>query len=235
MNKKSPTPLRLLPFSISHFPSRLKDPMSGLTHFIGFLLSIAALVVLIVKGVKINSPWHIVTYSIFGSGLILLYLASTLYHWIPIHGRGERILRRLDHIMIFVLIAASYTPVCLIPLRGGWGWSIFGVVWGIAILGILFKVFYIHAPDWLAATIYVGLGWMALIAIVPLVSRLQVPALIWLFLGGIFYSVGAIIYAIEKPRLWPNVFGAHDLFHILVMLGSGAHFWLMYRYIADMV
>lgn len=230
--KLKTSPLKLLSQFI---PKYFKDPMSGLTHFIGVILAIIALVALVIRGVQLNSVWHIVSYSIFGAGLILLYMASTLYHWIPVKGRAERCLKRIDHIMIFVLIAASYTPICLIPLRGAWGWSLFGVVWGITVLGVLLKIFYIHAPDWLAAAIYVGMGWLALIAIYPLVTTLQPKALMWLFIGGIFYTIGAVIYSLEKPKLWPNWFGAHDLFHIFVLLGSASHFWLMYRFISEFV
>ncbi len=222
---------RLLLFIDRYF----KDPMSGLTHFIGFVLAIVALLVLIVLGVRLESTWHIVSYSIFGAGLVLLYLASTLYHWIPVSGKAEKYLRKIDHIMIFVLIAASYTPICLIPLRGAWGWSLFGVVWGITAVGVLIKIFYIKAPDWLAATIYVGMGWLAMIAIYPLVTTLQPQAIFWLFAGGVFYTVGAAVFALEWPKLWPKVFGSHDLFHIFVLLGSASHFWLMYRFISEFV
>ncbi|MFQ6605921.1 MAG: hemolysin III family protein [Fidelibacterota bacterium] len=221
------------PSRLKEFYHSLKDPMSGLTHFIGLLLAMVALVVLLIQAIQLQSVWHIVSYAIFGAGLILLYSASTLYHWIPVTGKAERILRKVDHIMIFVLIAASYTPVCLIPLRGPWGWSIFGVVWSIAFAGIALKILYIHAPDWLAATIYLGMGWLALVAIYPLIMTLQPKALFWLFAGGIFYSVGALIFALEKPRMWPSIFGSHDLFHILVMAGSASHFWFIHHYISQ--
>lgn len=208
-----------------------KDPMSGLTHFVGALLAIAGLVVLVVKASLLGKPWHIVSYSIFGAGMILLYTASTLYHWIPVNGKAERALQKMDHIMIYVLIAATYTPVCLIPLRGGWGWSLFGVAWGIATVGILLKIFWNDAPRWFSPVIYVLIGWTVIIGIVPLVQTLQPGAVAWLFAGGISYTVGVVIFATNRPRLIPAIFGAHELFHVLVMFGTFSHFWVMYRYI----
>lgn len=210
---------------------KLKDPLSGLTHFIAALLAVVALTVLVVKASHEATVWHIVSYAIFGAGLILLYTASTLYHWIPGSKKVEDFLKRLDHMMIFVLIAASYTPVCLIPLRGTWGWSLLGIVWTIALMGILLKIYWLHAPRWFNALIYMAMGWLALVGIWPLTQTLQPAALIWLFAGGLFYTIGAIIYAIDKPNPWPTIFGSHEIFHVLTMLGSGAHFWLMYNYI----
>ncbi len=151
----------------------LKDPMSGLTHVIGAILSVVALILLIVKAVNPVDPWKIVSFSIFGTGLFLLYTASTLYHWIPVTGRVESILKRLDHMMIYVLIAATYTPICLIPLRGPWGWSLFGVIWGLAIFGILWKLFQFKFPNWFSTIYYVFMGWLSIIAIWPLILHLQ--------------------------------------------------------------
>ncbi len=121
--------------------SRLRDPMSGLTHCIGALLAVLGTVLLILRSVNPAMPWHIVTFSIFGGGMILLYTASTLYHWLPVSEKWVRFLRRVDHSMIFFYIAATYTPICLITLRGPWGWSLFGVIWGLAIGGIFMKIF----------------------------------------------------------------------------------------------
>lgn len=213
------------------FLKKLKDPLSGLTHFIAALLAVVALTVLVIKASYEATVWHIVSYAIFGAGLVLLYTASTLYHWIPASKKVEDFLRRLDHMMIFVLIAGSYTPVCLVPLRGAWGWSLLGVVWGIALLGILLKIYWLHAPRWFNAVVYVAMGWLALIGIWPMMQTLQPGAMVWLFAGGLLYTLGAVIYALEKPNPWPAVFGSHEIFHVLTMLGSGAHFWLMYHYI----
>ncbi len=210
----------------------LRDPVSGLTHFIGALLAVAGLVALIVEASNPLRPWHLTTYVVFGIGMILLYTASTLYHWLPLSQEGTVKLKRLDHMMIFVLIAATYTPICLIPLRGSWGWSIFGAVWTVALLGIVFKIFWIHAPRWLATSLYIGMGWIAVVGIVPLVRTLQPGALFWLFAGGVLYTVGGVIYALKRPDPIPHVFGFHEVFHIFVMLGTAAHFWTVYRYVS---
>ncbi|MEC9274386.1 MAG: hemolysin III family protein [Candidatus Neomarinimicrobiota bacterium] len=209
----------------------LKDPMSGLTHSIGAILSIVALVLLILKAVNPVDPWKIVSFSIFGTGLFLLYTASTLYHWIPVSDRAESILKRFDHIMIYVLIASTYTPICLIPLRGPWGWSLFGVVWGLAVFGILWKLFQFKFSNWFSTVYYVFMGWLCIIAIWPLFTHLQMGALIWLFIGGIFYSVGVVFYALDRRKSPLKGFGFHEIWHILVMAGSFSHFWVMYKYV----
>ncbi|PLX43791.1 MAG: hemolysin [Deltaproteobacteria bacterium] len=213
---------------------RLREPVNGLTHAIGVALSIAGLVFLILKSVDPVKVWHIVTFSIFGAGLILLYLASTLYHWLPLGADGIRRLRKLDHSMIFFLIAATYTPICLIPLRGGWGWSIFGVVWGLALIGTTIKLAFTSTPRLLSTSIYLLMGWVVIVAIYPLSTAIQTGALVWLFIGGLLYSIGAVIYALKRPNLIPNVLGFHELFHIFVVLGSLSHFWVMYNYVSTL-
>jgi len=210
---------------------KLKDPMSGLTHCIGAFFALVGLVLLIYKATDPVKPWHIVTFSIFGSSMIALYTASTLYHWLPLSEKGTERLRKWDHMMIFVLIAATYTPVCLIPLRGAWGWSLFGGIWGFATLGVFMKFFWLNAPRWFATMVYIMMGWLALVAIVPLVRILQPGGLVWLFAGGFFYTVGAVIYGLKRPDPWPRLMGFHEIFHIFVMLGSFSHFWMMYRYV----
>jgi len=217
---------------ITRVVGSLKDPVSGLTHFIGALLAVAGLVALIMEASNPLRPWHLTTFIVFGAGMILLYTASTLYHWLPLSEEGTLKLKRFDHMMIFVLIAATYTPICLVPLRGAWGWSIFGTVWSVAIFGIVFKIFWIHAPRWLTTLLYIGMGWIAVVGIVPLVRTLQTGALVWLFAGGVLYTIGGIIYALKRPDPIPQVFGFHEVFHIFVMLGTAAHFWTVYRYVS---
>lgn len=209
---------------------RVNDPISGLTHFIGALLSIAGLVLLVVFAALRATAWHVVSFSIFGASLILLYSASTLYHWLPLKPRGREILRKIDHMMIYVLIAGTYTPICLVAIRGGWGWSLFGSIWGLAILGIILKAFWMNAPRWLYTSFYVFMGWLAAIAFYPLVQAISWQGLFWLISGGILYSVGAVIYALKKPSFSSN-FGFHEIFHIFVMAGSLSHFILMWRFI----
>jgi len=211
-------------------PLRLNDPISGLTHFIGALFSVAGLVLLVVYGAKYGTAWHVVSFSIFGASLILLYSASTLYHWLPLKPPAREILRKIDHMMIYVLIAGTYTPICLIPIRGGWGWSLFGSIWGLAILGIILKIFWMNAPRWLYTSFYVFMGWLAVIAFYPLVIAISWSGLFWLVAGGVLYSLGAVIYGLKKPSITPN-FGFHEIFHLFVMAGSLSHFILMWFFI----
>lgn len=210
----------------------LRDPMNGLTHFVGFLLAIIGLFFLLGKVYHPTSLPHLVTFSIFGIGMIMLFLASTLYHWLPLSEGGVRRLRRLDHCMIFLYIAATYTPICVIALKGGWGWSLLGCVWAMAFGGIFLKFFWLGAPRWLSTSIYLGMGWLVVVGIWPLVQALQTGALLWLVAGGLAYSVGAVIYALKKPDPWPGILGFHEIFHLFVMLGSFCHFWVMYEYIS---
>lgn len=209
----------------------LRDPVSGLTHCIGAALAVLATVLLIVRSVNPALPWHIVTFSIFGGGMILLYTASTLYHWLPVSEYWVGVLRRVDHSMIFFYIAATYTPICLIPLRGPWGWSMFGGVWGLALAGILMKVFWMNAPRKLSTGIYLAMGWLVLVGIYPLVRTMSPASLAWLVAGGLVYSVGAVIYAIKWPDPFPRHFGFHEIFHLFVIGGSFCHFVVMYWYV----
>lgn len=219
---------------IARFLKILRDPVSGLTHLAGFLLSIAGLVLLVTYAAIDATSWHVMAFSIFGASLILLYGASAMYHLLPVSERGVSILRRIDHIMIFILIAGTYTPVCLIPLRGGWGWSLFGIVWGFAIAGVFIKLFWMNAPRWLYTGIYLVMGWMVLVAIYPLIKVLPTGALAWLAAGGLFYTVGAVIYATKRPNLIPGVFGFHEIWHLFVMAGSFSHWWVMMNFILPM-
>src|SRR2546427_4665384 len=198
-----------------------KAPASCCSHFLGVVLSITGLVTLLVE--SRGDPWRIVGFSIYGASLILLYSASNIYHWQALSPRGEDILKRLDHVAIFVLIAGSYTPVCLVTLRGGWGWSVFGVVWGLAVVGVTLKLFFEHLPRWLSTALYVGMGWMAVIAIVPLVQILPVSGMMWLVTGGVLYTLGAVGYAGEWPNPVPRGFGFHGVFPIFVPAGSILH------------
>jgi hemolysin III len=166
----------------------LKDPMSGLTHVIGAILSVIGFIMLIQRAIDPFDPWKVATFSVFGSGLFLLYTASTLYHWIPVSGRMESILKRLDHMMIYILIASTYTPICLIPLRGPWGWSLFGIIWSLALFGILWKLFQFKFSNWFSTVYYVFMGWISMVAFWPLIQTLQIGAIVWLFAGGLFYT-----------------------------------------------
>lgn len=207
------------------------EPMSGLTHFIGFLLAVAGLVVLTVFASMEGSVWHIVSFSIFGASMVVLYAASTVYHFFPITSKFKHSLRRLDEAMVYVLIAGTYTPLCLVPLRGGWGWSLFGIVWGFAFLGMILKVCNISLPKWASLALYLGMGWIAVIAFVPLRMHMPSMGLFLLFLGGILYTLGVIAFAFGHIRFLGKWFGLHEVFHIMVMLGSLTHFVLIFYYL----
>lgn len=210
---------------------KLKDPVSGLTHLAGALASVAALVVLVVLAVRDGTAWHVVAFAIFGASLILLYTASSLYHLLPLSERGSRVLRRLDHIMIFLLIAGTYTPICLIPLRGEWGWSLLVSVWTLALAGIFLKLFWLQAPRWLSTGIYLFMGWLIVVATWPLIQTIPPGGMIWMAIGGLSYTIGAVIYGLKRPNPIPGVLGFHEIFHLFVIAGSFAHFWMMLRYI----
>ncbi|MFH1138287.1 MAG: hemolysin III family protein [Pseudomonadota bacterium] len=211
--------------------SNLKDPVSGLTHLLGALLSSAGLALLVTLAAFQATTWHVVSFSVYGSSMILLYATSALYHLLPLSAKGTRMFRTLDHIMIYLFIAGTYTPICLAPLRGAWGWSILGVVWGLAVGGLFFKLFWLEAPRWISTGIYLLMGWTCLAAIYPLVLKIPSGGLFWLVLGGLFYTVGGVIYGLKRPDPVPGVFGFHEIFHLLVMAGSFCHFWMMLRYI----
>lgn len=198
---------------------------------IGAVLAVPGLAVLVYSAVMYATTWHIVSFSIFGASLILLYTASTIYHSLDVSKHVTEILRRIDHMMIYILIAGTYTPLCLVPLRGPWGWSIFGTILGIAVAGIIMKILWFNAPRWLYTLFYVGMGWLAVIALPPLVRSMPVGGIVWLLIGGVFYTIGAVIYALKRPNPIPGRFGFHEIFHLFVLAGSASHFWLMYRYI----
>lgn len=208
--------------------AKVRDLVSGLTHCIAAGLSLIGLVILIVFASIWGNAYHIVSFTIFGSSLFLLYLFSTLYHWLNIGEKGLSVFRKFDHIMIYIFIAASYTPVCLTALRGAWGWSIFGVQWGLALLGTIFTAIWIKAPRWVTTSIYIAMGWTVIIAIYPLIQSFKalnlINALWWLLAGGIFYTIGGLIYGFKWPKINLKHFGFHEIFHIFVMLGSVCHY-----------
>lgn len=215
--------------------AKVRDLVSGLTHCIAAGLSLIGLVILIVFASIWGNAYHIVSFTIFGSSLFLLYLFSTLYHWLNIGEKGLSVFRKFDHIMIYIFIAASYTPVCLTALRGAWGWSIFGVQWGLALLGTIFTAIWIKAPRWVTTSIYIAMGWTVIIAIYPLIQSFKalnlINALWWLLAGGIFYTIGGLIYGFKWPKINLKHFGFHEIFHIFVMLGSVCHYWFILYYL----
>ncbi len=201
-----------------------EENLNIITHGIGFLLSIPALVLLVVRASLYGDVLQIVSAAIYGSSLVILYFASTAFHMAKDRKRRNR-LNVFDHTSIFLLIAGTYTPFVLVTLHGPWGWSIFGVIWGIAIAGIIMKLFYTGRFNLLSTILYVAMGWVMVIAIVPLVKALPLAGLMWLLAGGISYTVGAGVFLLN--RLPYN----HAIFHVFVLMGSLFHFVAVYRFV----
>jgi len=208
---------------------RLKEPFNSLSHLLGALLSVAALAVLLSQ--SWGRTWRMIAFAIYGMSLVTLYSASAIYHGLKTSPKGEDWLRRLDHTAIFFLIAGSYTPICLVALKPNLGWMLLTVVWTIAIAGTVLKLFFDHLPGWLSAAIYLGMGWLAVLAIGPMMNRFPIEGLMWLLGGGVVYSIGAVIFALERPDPYPQVFGHHEIFHIFVLGGSALHFVFMQQYV----
>jgi len=200
------------------------EKFNALTHLVGAVLALAGTVVLIVLAALDGDPWKVVSVSIYGTTLTLLYSFSTLYH--SLRGRGKNILRKLDHHSIYLLIACSYTPFCLVTLRGPWGWSLFGVVWGLAALGSLQELRPKSGARILSVVIYVAMGWAALVALVPLVHALGPAGFAWVAAGGLFYTIGIVFYALDT-----RLIHAHGVWHLFVIGGSAAHYVAILLYV----
>lgn len=211
----------------------IREPGSAITHFIAWLLAVIAASPLIIKAAG-NSPTATIAMIIFMASMILLYGASTAYHSVAVSDKVLKIFRKIDHMMIFVLIAGSYTPVCLIVLGGKIGYTLLALVWGIALVGMAVKAFWITCPKWFSSAIYIAMGWTCVLVFGPLWHTLTHAAFGWLLAGGIIYTVGGIIYALKLPifNSRHKNFGSHEIFHLFVMAGSICHFIFMYFYVA---
>jgi hemolysin III len=197
---------------------------SSLTHGIGAGLSVVALILLVTYSAIAGDAWRVVAFGIYGASLVLLYLSSMFYHAFS-DPRLKRIFRVCDHIAIFLLIAGSYTPIALVSLRGAWGWTLFGLIWGLAVLGILLEVFFMDRFRWLTISVYLGMGWLVVIAGKPVAAALDVGALIWLAAGGLAYTGGVVFY------LWKKLPYNHAVWHLFVMGGSACHFFAFWLYV----
>jgi len=213
---------------------KLREPVSGLSHLAGALLGMLGLVVLIKLALTHGGPRHLVSFTIFGVTMVATYVTSALYHLLDISPAGIRRLRRLDHAAIYLFIAGSYTPFCLLPLHGVWGWSLLVAIWTLAIVGVIMKLFWLEAPRWAVVGPYLVMGWAALFCIVPLVRAMPPAATAWMLAEGLAYSVGAIIYATKRPDPFPNVFGFHEIWHLFVIAGSVCHFVAVAGYLVWM-
>lgn len=207
-----------------NFYNPLEEKLNIITHAVGIALSIAALVLLVIFASFYGNVWHIVSFSIYGASLIALYTASTIYHSIQ-NPKWRYRFNIVDHSAIYILIAGTYTPFALVTLNGTVGWVLFGVTWGIAAIGIIFKIFFTGRFDIISTIAYVAMGWIVIFAINPLIDNLPLNGIFWLFLGGIFYTIGAIIYAIKRIKF------NHAIFHIFVLLGSISHFFAVFFYV----
>ena len=212
----------------------IREPGSALTHFIAMLLAVFASVPLIVKtGLSLGKA-STEAMIIFMFSMILLYAASTLYHAVNLSGNKLKVFRKIDHMMIFVLIAGSYTPVCVIALGGTMGYTLLAIVWGLAIAGILLKAFWVTCPKWFSSIIYIAMGWVCLSVFGTLWDTLSRASFFWLLAGGIIYTIGGIIYALKLPifNARHKYFGSHEVFHLFVMGGSICHSICMYLFVA---
>ena len=210
----------------------LREPINGLTHLIAAVLSLIALIAMIFK-VYITQSSALVFWTtvFFGVSMILLYSASAIYHSVIASKKVIKSLKRLDHSMIFVLIAGSYAPFCLIALHGKIGLRLFIAVATCAVIGIIFKLCWVTCPKWLSSTIYIGLGWFAVFVIYPMSQVLSGTGLFLLVLGGVIYTVGGVIYALKSKKIRIGKFGNHEIFHIFIMLGTLCHFICIFKYI----
>ena len=215
---------------------RIKDPGSAITHFIGMMMAMFASTPLLIKAARQPDKIHLLSLGIFIGSMILLYAASTLYHTLDLSQKANKMLKKIDHMMIFILIAGSYTPICMIALPQPLGMQLLALVWGIALVGIVVKMFWVTCPKWFSSVLYISMGWTCVLAFTRLINSLSGAAFAWLLAGGIIYTIGGVIYALKLPifNAKHKFFGSHEIFHLFVMAGSICHFIVMYVFVAGM-
>lgn len=213
---------------------RIKDPGSAITHFIAMVLAILATAPLLVKAAGDRSGSSVAALAIFIVSMIGLYAASTIYHTLDISPKINQLLRKLDHMMIFILIAGTYTPVCMIVLGDRTGWLLLTLVWAIAAVGIVINACWITCPKWFSSLVYIAMGWVCILAITKILNALPRAGFLWLLAGGIIYTLGGVIYALKLPLFNSRhrYFGSHEIFHLFVMGGSLCHYVMMYQFVA---
>lgn len=212
----------------------IREPGSAITHYIAMMMAMIAAVPLVIKATMSHDTKHVVAMLIFVVSMILLYAASTMYHAVNLSGKALKVFKKIDHMMIFVLIAGTYTPVCMLVLNKEIGYPLLALVWGTAIVGMLIKMFWVTCPKWFSSVIYIAMGWECLLVLQPLLDTLPKGAFLWLLIGGIIYTIGGVIYALKIPFLdkLHKYFGLHEIFHLFVMAGSFCHFMFMFLYVA---
>ena len=209
---------------------RFREPVNSWSHLLGLILAAAGTVALLHLA---RSPAERLAFGVYGGSLMLLYAVSTLYHALPLPRQRLRKLRTLDHIAIYFLIAGTYTPVALVTLGGSSGLVLLAAAWTIALAGIPFKIWWLEAPVWLSTATYLGMGYMVLLAAAPLARAVSVSGMAWLVAGGVAYTIGAIIFTRERPDPFPGRFGHHEIWHLMVLAGSGCHFAFMLFHVAQ--
>ncbi len=210
--------------------SKLREPISAITHLVAASISLLGLILLIIHGWGDNQK--IVTFSIYGISLILMFTASGTYHMVIARDSIILNLRKLDHSAIYLLIAGTYTPICMYFFSGFWQYGMLILIWSLAIIGIAVKLFVINAPRWITAGVYLVMGWLAIMGVQEILRTMPTAAIIWLVLGGLFYSLGAIIYITKFLDFFPGKFGFHEVWHIFVILGAFSHYFVILKYIA---
>lgn len=201
------------------------ERFNSISHLIGSAAALAGTACLIVVAARQGDPWKVVSFSIYGTSLVLLYSFSTLYHSLP--GRGKAVFRTLDHLAIYLLIAGTYTPFTLVTLRGPWGWSIFGVVWALALFGIVLDTLGTRGARTVSLVIYLLMGWLIVVALKPLLQALPTTGTVWLLLGGVFYTSGVFFYVLDE-----RVTHFHGIWHLFVMAGSLSHYVAIFNFVA---
>lgn len=202
--------------------NKLREPVNSLTHWAGAILALIGLIALIIIGW--DTPAKIISFAIYGVSLIFMFSASATYHMVRVKDRALEIFRKVDHAAIFVLIAGTYTPFCVNAFTGFWKWGMLSLIWSLAIIGIIVKIFYIRAPRWLNAGIYVLMGWISVAAAGQMLASLPAWVFGWLIAGGVIYTLGAVVYATKIFNFKPGVFGFHEVWHIFVLLAAIAHY-----------
>ena len=209
---------------------KLREPVNGLTHFFAAIVAAIGLIALVIIGWK--SVIKEISLSIYGITLILLFAASATYHMVKAKPKSIEKLRKLDHSAIYVLIAGTYTPFCIIMFQGFWKWGLLALIWSLALIGVALEVVLIRAPRWLRTGVYIMMGWIVLAAVGEMLKVLPTGALVWLLTGGVIYTLGAIVYATKKLDFFPGKFGFHEVWHIFVILAAIAHFIAIAVYVA---
>ncbi|WKZ38993.1 MAG: hemolysin III family protein [Anaerolineales bacterium] len=201
---------------------KLREPVNSLTHWGGAILALIGLIALLIVGW--DTPAKVISFAIYGVSLIFMFSASATYHMVRVKDKALEVFRKVDHAAIFVLIAGTYTPFCVNAFEGFWKWGMLTIIWSLALIGIVVKIFYIGAPRWLNAGIYVLMGWISVAAAGQMLAALPAWVFAWLIAGGVIYTLGAVVYATKIFNFKPGVFGFHEVWHIFVLIAAAAHY-----------